>query len=99
MELIKTGRQIGRTLKNAARLRTIVGVFAKHGFANIAEKIKLGRFTLDRLNAREDIEKFTAKVEKQADGIFKYKGYVKDGAKKDSAAQEEVKEKAKNLDF
>lgn len=47
----------------------------------------------------EDIEKFTAKVEKQADGIFKYKGYVKDGAKKDSAAQEEVKEKAKNLDF
>lgn len=47
----------------------------------------------------EDIEKFTAKVAKQADGIFKYKGYVKDGAKKDSAAQEEVKEKAKNLDF
>lgn len=47
----------------------------------------------------EDIEKFSAKVEKQADGIFKYKGYVKDGAKKDSAAQEEVKEKAKNLDF
>ena len=43
--------------------------------------------------------KITAKVEKQADGIFKYKGYVKDGAKKDSVAQEEVKEKAKNLDF
>lgn len=59
MELIKTGRQIGRTFKNAARLRTIVGVFAKHGFANIAEKIKLGRFVLDRLNAREDLEKFS----------------------------------------
>jgi ubiquinone biosynthesis protein len=59
MGLIKTSRQIGRTLKNASRLRTIVGVFAKHGFSNIAERIKLGRFALDRLNARTDIEKFT----------------------------------------
>ena len=46
----------------------------------------------------EDVDTFTAKVEKN-NGIFKYKGYVKDGAKKDSAASKEVQEKAKNIDF
>lgn len=54
MKLLQTSRQIGRTLKNAGRLRTIVGVFAKHGFANVAERVKLGRFLLERLNARAD---------------------------------------------
>lgn len=51
MSLLTTGKQIGRTLKNAGRLRTIVGVFAKHGFANIAERIKLGQFLLERMSA------------------------------------------------
>ena len=46
----------------------------------------------------EDIDTFTAKIEKN-NGIFKYKGYVKDGAKKDNAASKEVQEKAKNIDF
>ena len=46
----------------------------------------------------EDVDTFTAKVEKN-NGIFKYKGYVKDGAKKDNAASKEVQEKAKNIDF
>lgn len=46
----------------------------------------------------EDIDTFTAKVQKN-NGIFKYKGYVKDGAKKDNAASKEVQEKAKNIDF
>lgn len=59
MKILATGRQIGRTLKNASRLRTIVGVFARHGFANIAEKIKLGRFVLERLNSQTDIEKYS----------------------------------------
>lgn len=56
MKLLQTGRQLGRTLRNASRLRTIVGVFAKHGFANVAERIKLGRFVLERLNTRADEE-------------------------------------------
>ncbi len=51
MNLLTTGKQIGRTLKNAGRLRTIVGVFAKHGFANVAERIKLGQFLLERMSA------------------------------------------------
>lgn len=59
MKILATGRQIGRTLKNASRLRTIVGVFARHGFANIAEKIKLGRFVLERLNSQTDIDKYS----------------------------------------
>jgi ubiquinone biosynthesis protein len=59
MKILQTSRQIGRTLKNAGRLRTIVGVFAKHGFANVAERIKLGKFILERLNAASDIESLT----------------------------------------
>ena len=50
------------------------------------------------LKGHEDIDTFTAKVEKN-NGIFKYKGYVKDGSKKDNAASKEVQEKAKNIDF
>lgn len=58
MKILKTGRQIGRTLKNAARLRTIVGVFARHGFANVAERIKLGRFLLERISST-DLERYS----------------------------------------
>lgn len=47
---------LGNTLKNAARLKTIVGVFAKHGFHNTAEKVRLGRFIIERLNTRSDLD-------------------------------------------
>jgi ubiquinone biosynthesis protein len=60
MKILTTGRQIGRTFKNASRLRTIVSVFAKHGFANVAERIKLGRFILERLNSQSNIDQFSA---------------------------------------
>jgi ubiquinone biosynthesis protein len=60
MKIVKTSRQIGRTLKNASRLRVIVSVFARHGFYNIAERIKLGRFILERLSsATEEDGKYT----------------------------------------
>lgn len=39
---------LGKTLKNAARLRTIVGVFAKHGFYKVAERINLGQYIMER---------------------------------------------------
>lgn len=39
-------------------MRTIVGVFAKNGFQNVAEKMRLGRFVLERL-AKPGIEKYT----------------------------------------
>ena len=60
MRLLRAPRRIERTFKNAARLRTIVGVFAKNGFQNVAERLKLGRFILERLNAAEAVEKYTA---------------------------------------
>ena len=50
---------LGKTLQNASRLRTIVGVFARHGFHNVAEKVKLGRFLIERLSADAEIDKHT----------------------------------------
>ncbi len=59
MQFLRTSKQIGQTIKYASRLRTIVGVFAKHGFHNIAERLKLGRFILARLNAAQDIDRYS----------------------------------------
>lgn len=58
MPILTTGKKIGRTFKTAGRLRTIVGVLAKHGFQNIAEKIKLGRFILEKLSD-EELDKYS----------------------------------------
>lgn len=58
MTPLKARRQIGKTLKNAARLKTIVAVFARHGFHNIAEKIKLGRFIIEKFSS-EDLDAYT----------------------------------------
>jgi ubiquinone biosynthesis protein len=57
--LLKTGSQIGKTLKNAARLRTIVAVFAKHGFHGVVEKIKLGKFIVESAQGEDEIERLT----------------------------------------
>ena len=59
MKIVSATRQIGRTLKNAARLRVIVSVFVRHGFYNIAERIKLGQFIIERLNPKADEEVYT----------------------------------------
>lgn len=37
-------------LRNAARLRTITSVFARYGFQNVAERIRLGRFLVERIS-------------------------------------------------
>src|SRR6185312_6302743 len=39
--------------RNAARLKTILAVFASHGFHTLAVRAKLGRFVLDRLMAKD----------------------------------------------
>lgn len=59
MSVISAGQKIGRTLKNAGRLKTIVAVFAKHGFYNVAEKINLGRYVLERFSLSEDMDKYS----------------------------------------
>jgi ubiquinone biosynthesis protein len=44
MRWIRTGRQIGQAVKNVQRLRQILSVFAKHGFADVVERMNLSKF-------------------------------------------------------
>ena len=44
MKWIRTGRQLGQAVKNVQRLRQILSVFAKHGFADVVDRMDLGRF-------------------------------------------------------
>lgn len=53
-----TGITTYRTFKNAGRLKTILGVFARHGFENFVEKAKLGRFVLEKIS-KVDLDKYT----------------------------------------
>jgi ubiquinone biosynthesis protein len=53
MALNQKRNPLRKTLQNAARLRVIVSVFAKHGFHNIAQQIKLGRFLVERLSGSD----------------------------------------------
>ncbi len=50
---------LGKTLKNASRLRTIASVFAKHGFHKLLEQIRLGQFLLERMSTSKDIENYS----------------------------------------
>jgi len=58
--LVASSLQIGKTLKNVNRLRTILGVFAKHGLRNLVEKLNLDNF-LTQTNSKlpEDKEHLT----------------------------------------
>lgn len=49
MQWIRTGRQLGQAVKNVQRLRHIVAVFGKHGFADVVVRMDLGRFLPTRL--------------------------------------------------
>jgi ubiquinone biosynthesis protein len=60
--ILTTSLQIGQTLKSAGRLKTIVSVFARHGFQNVAERAKLGQFLLRNRQADPDLERLTAPV-------------------------------------
>lgn len=51
---------LGKTLKNAARLKVIVGVFAKHGFYELVKRIRLGRVLIDRFVVVEEVNSRTA---------------------------------------
>lgn len=64
MELLRTGRQLGTAVKSAQRLRTILSVFAKYGFADIVNRIGLARYLPFRLGAFVRSEKDTPTPEK-----------------------------------
>lgn len=44
MQWLRRSRQLGLAVRNAGRLREILGVFAKHGFTDIAVRMDLERF-------------------------------------------------------
>ena len=43
--------QLGQAVKNVQRLRTILGVFARHGFIDVVDRMNLGKFLPSRLQA------------------------------------------------
>ncbi len=49
MRWIQRGLQIGQAVKNVQRLRQILGVFAKYGFADVVIRMDLGKFLPSRL--------------------------------------------------
>src|SRR5690348_6061934 len=51
MRWIQRGLQLGQAVKNVQRLRQILGVFAKYGFIDIVEKMRLGAFLPRSLKA------------------------------------------------
>lgn len=56
MRIIETGKTLGKTLKNAGRLKTILAVFARHGFHNILERLQLGRYLLEKFTPDTELE-------------------------------------------
>lgn len=44
MQWLLAGRRLGQAVKNVQRLRQILSVFAAHGFADVVERLRLGRF-------------------------------------------------------
>ncbi|MBI2609400.1 MAG: hypothetical protein HYW47_07385 [Deltaproteobacteria bacterium] len=60
MKVFKIGSQIGQTVRNVGRFRTILSVFAKHGFGEIVERVNLSRFLPFKLRRKkEDLKKLS----------------------------------------
>jgi ubiquinone biosynthesis protein len=55
MRWIKTTRQLGQAVKNVQRLRQILGVFARHGFADVINRTDLGKFLPSRLASLAEV--------------------------------------------
>ncbi len=60
MALLKLGSQIGQTVRNVGRLRTIVGVFARHGFEEIVNRMTLSKFIPFKIRRKKEKVKWTA---------------------------------------
>lgn len=55
MRWIQTGRQLGQAVKNVQRLRQIVAVFARHGFADVMNRMDLGKYLPGKLATLADV--------------------------------------------
>ncbi len=51
MQWLRRSRQLGLAVRNAGRLREILRVFARHGFTDIAVRMKLDRFVPGRISS------------------------------------------------
>ncbi len=49
MKWLQAGRQIGQAVKNVQRLRQILGVFSRYGFADIVNRMSLGKYLPSKL--------------------------------------------------
>jgi ubiquinone biosynthesis protein len=56
MQWVRRGRQFGLAVRNAGRLREILAVFGRHGFADIAVRMGLDRFLPARWSTLIDTE-------------------------------------------
>ena len=59
MNLIHHPKLLGKTLKNAARIRKIVSVFANHGFKDVLDRLKLTNTGFGRWATRKEIETYS----------------------------------------
>ncbi|MCM0604770.1 MAG: hypothetical protein KA715_01630 [Xanthomonadaceae bacterium] len=48
LQWIKATRQLGQAVKNAQRLRQVLTVFSKYGFADLINRSKMGVFLPNR---------------------------------------------------
>lgn len=53
MKILSTASTITSAFKNAGRVREIVGIFMRHGFADIMMRMRLGRFMASRSPERQ----------------------------------------------
>jgi ubiquinone biosynthesis protein len=56
MKLLRTGRQLGQAVKNIQRLRQIISVFVRHGFADVVDRMDLGKFLPSRMRSSPEEE-------------------------------------------
>jgi ubiquinone biosynthesis protein len=53
---VETGLNLGQAVRNVQRLRQIIGVFAKHGYADVIRRLNLGRFLPTRLQGTRNAD-------------------------------------------
>ena len=60
MKVIQTATGISQAFKNAGRVREILAVFVKHGFADLIHRMKLTRFLPHKYSERPRLQQLPA---------------------------------------
>jgi ubiquinone biosynthesis protein len=64
MKWVRAAGQIGLAVKNAQRLRQIVSVFARHGFADFVERMNLGKYLPEKWTQSSSSESLAPTAER-----------------------------------